>query len=843
MRPARAVMGGTEMKLSFENFVRRTFILAFMAMIGSWSLGQTPATAPYNILLLTPDQMGADFMHLYGYPYADTPNIDEMARDGVVFTRAYSAGSWTTPSFGAILTGMFPTVHGMTLAPPDGCHGPIRASLLDGKVPPLPEYLVLSPQKLVLSQLLKPYGFATAADIANCWAIWDVASRNWDDLKLFTVDQFKDPAFPNPTDPHYLPAPRTFAWAQQWLTAHRDQRFFFWLHFIEPHSPYNPPHEYDQFKTPDDYPELYHDNPRDMHELNTRALLGDARAIARLRQLYAGKILYADHYLGEVFKTLKSLDLMKNTIVILVSDHGELMYSHPADFNTADHRSVYDKVQHVPLVIWGPDIPRGRRVDALAAQYDLLPTIFDLEGLTIPKQADGKSLKPLLDGTASEVNRYVYGEDMLLEPQYSIRSERYKLIETMRTGGIQCFDMLTDPGETQDICDALPGVAAELKQALDAHLQYMVSKAHSFSDWENNQALAVVEQRDSKPLQYVSPDDITSNASAGGVLTQVNGALWSLTKGPTNCRDECLWAPPGPDTARVVWRTDTPLTGDYEISIWYGSVVQTDRPLATDANYIVHFRGGSLAFPVDENVKQGQWNLLGRFHDPVDLELTNRANGIVVAGAAKFTLVSAKPDQPKTNLLASDPAGWVDLTPRNNLKGWTRVAIPPDKPVDPLVQWKIEKGKGVLLCEGNHGHEWLRYDHELANFLLHVEWRFEADPRGKGYNSGIFVRNDLTGKVWHQAQVGENPYIFGQTLVHGEIGSMFKTPNPALNPLHPIGEWNTYEIRCDGPKITLWVNGDLTGEYDVPEVLKGYWGLEAEGYHIEFRNIKLKNLP
>ena len=70
---------------------------------------------------------------------------------------------------------------------------------------------------------------------------------------------------------------------------------------------------------------------------------------------------------------------------------------------------------------------------------------------------------------------------------------------------------------------------------------------------------------------------------------------------------------------------------------------------------------------------------------------------------------------------------------------------------------------------------------------------------------------------------------------------MIKTPPPAVNPLHPIGEWNTYEIRCDGPKITLWVNGDLTGEFTAPEVPKGYWGLEAEGYRIEFRNIKLKS--
>jgi len=196
-----------------------------------------------------------------------------------------------------------------------------------------------------------------------------------------------------------------------------------------------------------------------------------------------------------------------------------------------------------------------------------------------------------------------------------------------------------------------------------------------------------------------------------------------------------------------------------------------------------------------------------------------------------------------TDFLASDPSGWTNMMPRNSFKGWSRVPIPPDKPLDPVSQWSIDKEHRTIVCEGNHGHEWLRYDHEYTNFLLHVEWRFRKLEGGKGYNSGVFVRNDLTGRVWHQAQVGEKTYLFGQTLMQGKLSQIINTPSPAVNPLHPIGEWNTYEIRCDGPKITLWVNGSMASEFAVPEVPKGYWGLEAEGYHIEFRNIQLKNLP
>lgn len=196
----------------------------------------------------------------------------------------------------------------------------------------------------------------------------------------------------------------------------------------------------------------------------------------------------------------------------------------------------------------------------------------------------------------------------------------------------------------------------------------------------------------------------------------------------------------------------------------------------------------------------------------------------------------------KADFLTSDPSGWIDMMPHKSFKRWTRVAVPPTKPLDPVSQWKLAKDPAAIICEGDHGHEWLRYNHQYANMILHVEWRFKKLDGPHGYNSGVFVRNDLTGRVWHQAQVGTRAYIFGQTLLHGQLSPTLKTPPSPVDPLRPVGEWNTYEIRCLGPNITLWVNGDLTANFSAPEVPRGYWGLEAEGYWIEFRNIKLKEL-
>jgi hypothetical protein len=219
----------------------------------------------------------------------------------------------------------------------------------------------------------------------------------------------------------------------------------------------------------------------------------------------------------------------------------------------------------------------------------------------------------------------------------------------------------------------------------------------------------------------------------------------------------------------------------------------------------------------------------------------SRPNSSRIPGLASIQAL-VRPAQ-AGDFLSSEPAGWVDIMPRKSLKDWTRVAIPPDKSLDPVSQWTLDKEHRIIRCAGDHGHEWLRYNHELTNFLVHVEWRFEKREGLTGYNSGVFVRNDLTGRVWHQAQVGAKAYIFGQTLSQGQLTKTTRSPALGVDPLHPIGEWNTYEIRCDGPKITLWVNDVLTGEFDAPEVPKGYFGLEAEGYLIEFRNIKLKKLP
>lgn len=199
--------------------------------------------------------------------------------------------------------------------------------------------------------------------------------------------------------------------------------------------------------------------------------------------------------------------------------------------------------------------------------------------------------------------------------------------------------------------------------------------------------------------------------------------------------------------------------------------------------------------------------------------------------------------------LESDPQGWVDLLADGSMKEWVRGVLAGNPIVragemsDPS-PWKLDAAGPILVCEGDKaGHEWLRYAHELGDFVAHVEFRFPPVEGEKRYNSGVFVRTSADGRIWHQAQATlEGGYLFGRTLVRGAEQMVNLRAKMTENRVRPAGEWNVYEVRAEGGRIVLWVNGAVVSEFTECEVPRGYFGLEAEGYRVEFRNVRLKRL-
>ncbi|MDX2035067.1 MAG: DUF1080 domain-containing protein [Isosphaeraceae bacterium] len=214
---------------------------------------------------------------------------------------------------------------------------------------------------------------------------------------------------------------------------------------------------------------------------------------------------------------------------------------------------------------------------------------------------------------------------------------------------------------------------------------------------------------------------------------------------------------------------------------------------------------------------------------------------LVATGAAAVAALDER------SALEREPAGWVDLLAEGGaeLRGWTRVTIPPGGTPRPKSPWSYDPATGVLKCDGRNLHEWLRHDTPRGDAIYHVEWRFVPVVEGKkAYNSGIYVRNSADGAIWHQAQVGGGPaaFLFGETPVSGTKRRINLAKSATTKRVEPAGEWNVFEVECRGKEVVLWCNGAEACRWSDCEVSQGHVGLEAEGYEIEFRKVLLKPL-
>jgi len=194
--------------------------------------------------------------------------------------------------------------------------------------------------------------------------------------------------------------------------------------------------------------------------------------------------------------------------------------------------------------------------------------------------------------------------------------------------------------------------------------------------------------------------------------------------------------------------------------------------------------------------------------------------------------------------LKADPKGWVDILPPADLKGWYRVAVPPTGKLG-RQQWHVEADKKMLVCDGDGGHDMLLSEKEFGDAIFHVEFRYVRIEGKSGYNSGVYVRNSRDGAIWHQAQIGDasGGYLFGESPTAGGGRKFFSLHTEVKDGrVKPAGQWNTLEMTARAKTVTLWVNGAVTCRFTDCGQEKGRVGLEGEGYRIEFRNLKVKEL-
>jgi len=422
-----------------------------------------------NVILIALDQLQADQLHCYGNRRATSPHIDHLAEQGVLFSHYYTVAPWTSPSYSSLMTSLYPSRHGVTLFWHPG------DPLISGKVP-------------LLAEIFRAHNYHTVAFVNNPLAGRELTGRGFQEYyepqgiaQALNITQRLNQKNPN----SYLRAPATVEHIMSWLDQHHSKPFFMFVVLLEPHSPYNPPPEHDLFKS-DAYPDQSNTGYGLVRgHLLRLAMLGDQKAIERLYELYDGKIHFVDHYVGQLMERLQELGLQKNTLVVLTSDHGELLYSHPRHFLTFDHRSLYDAVMHVPLIIEGPGLPRGRVVNALGENIDTAPTILNLVGLPPLNDAQGQSLVPLIQAKVDAVQDYVYGEEDVVVPLRSVRNLHYKLIYNLWDSKKQLFDLDRDPGEHYNVAGQHPDVTNDLFHRLQKWMQEnQPSKADQLQRWK-----------------------------------------------------------------------------------------------------------------------------------------------------------------------------------------------------------------------------------------------------------------------------------------------------------------------------------------------------------------------
>jgi len=399
------------------------------------SCNKTPhETESPSIVLVMIDTLRADRLGCYGFDGETSPFISGLAKEGVLFTSVLAASPWTGPSVSAVLTGKYPDEIGIH-------------DLKD----PLPI------SATTLAQSLKKKGYTTAAVISNAIAGPDFGhNRGYD---YFYFERYKDKKGNTPPRPVFT-ADRVTDKALEWLNdsiqvsgrrsaRKRDQPFFLYVHYTDPHEPYIPPLFWKERYMKEEYgvgEDLLLEAAFTRIPLTPDQLKG-------VSAHYEAEIAFTDHEVGRLIESLPP-----DTLVVLTSDHGEEFFEHRRFLHG---QSLFQELLHVPLIFRGPGIPADVIVSDPVSHVDITPTLLDLAGLAEAGKGPGRNL------SGQSLSRYFEKKPRdrerdeprplfaVLETQkkhcIAVKRGPWKLLFYPRVKKLRLFNLDTDPGEKQDL--------------------------------------------------------------------------------------------------------------------------------------------------------------------------------------------------------------------------------------------------------------------------------------------------------------------------------------------------------------------------------------------------------
>ena len=389
-----------------------TFVLsALLSGCGSDSPAAEPA--PRSLLLVTIDTLRADHVGCYGYERAKTPNIDSLSARGVRFANAQSVAPITFVAHTSLMTGTIPPHHG------------VRDNASHRALPEL----------TTLAETLRGAGFRTgaftAAFVLDSIYGLDQGFEVYGDVPqrvAQAASEFEE-------RPGYEVNQEAMAWLDK---LGKNERFFLWVHYFEPHIPYPPA---------DELPAEFRDHP------------------------YDAEIAMADRILGQLLTKLDELGRTQETLVALTSDHGESLGEHGEETHTF---FVYQGVLHIPLILAHSSLPAGRTIEQRVSLIDVMPTVLELlEVAAPPAPPPGASLVALMEGGAPQ-DRPTYFESWspLLNygwaPLQGVADNEHKYIRVPRP---ELYDLVSDASESVNLFAKDPQSAAALAEQLDTLLE------------------------------------------------------------------------------------------------------------------------------------------------------------------------------------------------------------------------------------------------------------------------------------------------------------------------------------------------------------------------------------
>ena len=383
-------------------------MLALIFLLGRKPAGYQPELIPSaNILLLTLDTTRADHLGCYGYKEARTPNLDRLAREGIRFASAYCPAPLTLPSHTTILTGREPFSHRVRN---NGHYLPAEVK--------------------TVTEALRARGYKTAAFVSS----FSVDSRFGLDRGFEVYDDTFQADLPFKTMNSERRAEDTFSRFSRWLDQNYRNRFFCWVHYYDPHLPYDPPEPFSQ-------------------EFSDR--------------LYDGEIAYMDVYVGRILEALEEKGILGKTIIIVAGDHGEGL---GARVEQGHGVFLYEETVRVPLIFWNINFfTRPAVVEARVRLTDVAPTILSwLRAEEEAAQMQGQSLDGFFKRKEKKdretiIETFYPRENFGWSELVGIISGRWKFIQSPRP---ELFDLKADPEERMNLFSANQELAVELRQKL-----------------------------------------------------------------------------------------------------------------------------------------------------------------------------------------------------------------------------------------------------------------------------------------------------------------------------------------------------------------------------------------